>query len=81
MKRRYDKSELESMSLSQALDNVEDTSNAVREAQATLEEFRALRDDAIRFAYDGGISVLKLIRLTNLSREAIYKITHKGRAS
>lgn len=67
------------LSLSLTLQGLQEASEAVQEAQNALEESRALRDDYIRYAYDNGISVLRIIRLTNLSREAIYKITHKGR--
>lgn len=69
-----------SLSIAVTLHGLQEASKDVQEAQASLDSSRAVRDDLIREAYDGGISVLKIIRLTNLSREAIYKITHKGRA-
>ena len=67
------------VSVSLALQSLTDAVSDVDEASLALRESRGVRDDLIRDAYDNKVPVLHLVRVTGLSREAIYRITHKGR--
>lgn len=62
--------------VSLALEALQEASEEVRKAQDTLDANRAVRDDLIRDAYDSGVAIIRLVRITGLSRERIYRITH-----
>ena len=66
------------ISVSLALESLSEAVSEVEEASTALRESRAVRDALIRDAYDSKVPVLHLVRVTGLSREAIYRITHKG---
>lgn len=66
------------ISVSLALQALQEASDEVYAAQLALDRARAVRDDLIRSARDSGIPLLRLARITKLSRERLYKITHSG---
>lgn len=58
-------------------DEITNSANAVRQAEVDLSQRRAERDSVIREA-SSVISMLKLARMTGLSRDRIYKIVYSG---
>jgi hypothetical protein len=66
------------ISLSLAVDALLEASEEVRDLQSRLDDLRASRDRLIKDAYDNGMPMLKLARITGLSRERIYAITRSG---
>lgn len=66
------------ISVSLAIQALQEASEEVYEAQLALGNARASRDRLLRDAFDSGVPVLRLARITKLSRERIYKITHSG---
>lgn len=60
-----------------ALDALREAVNDVDEAQAVLHDKRAVRDDLIRIAVEGGMIQTRLAKVTGLSREQINRIAGK----
>ncbi len=58
-------------------DEISNSASRVREAEQALTEARAVRDKLIRES-SSLISMLKLARLTGLTRERIYRIVYSG---
>lgn len=65
------------ISVSLALDSLREAVAETDEAQTRLSIARGLRDDLIRDALDGGVTMVKLARVTGLSRERLYKIANQ----
>lgn len=61
------------LSVSLALEGLKEASEAVRQAESTLAEARALRDAYIADMMDV-IPITKISRISGLSRQSIYKL-------
>jgi hypothetical protein len=60
-----------------ALEALREQCEALALAESVVERERAIRDNLIRDAREGGVSYRSIVALTNLSRDRLYTIVTK----
>lgn len=68
---------MERLSVSFALDALAAQCHDLVEAEAKVVEYRGVRNDLIKDARDSGISFRKLMQITGVSRERLFRIVNE----